>query len=123
MTSAPASKYKVSDIVSLMRNLRSSNFADLWNQSLAAFGRREIEIAENEMPGLMETRKKYQSDQPLKGARIAGCLHMSGSWQLAHGLRGLITAIAIQTAVLIETLTHLGAEVRLAYTCHAAELT
>lgn len=46
-------------------------------QSLAAFGRREIELAENEMPGLMATRKKYDSDQPLAGARIAGCLHMS----------------------------------------------
>jgi adenosylhomocysteinase len=44
---------------------------------LAAFGRREIELAENEMPGLMATRKKYAEDQPLKGARIAGCLHMS----------------------------------------------
>ena len=63
-------------------------------QSLAAFGRREIELAENEMPGLIATRKKYASDQPLKGARIAGCLHMT-----------------IQTAVLIETLTSLGAEV------------
>lgn len=57
--SAPAHKFKVADI------------------SLAAFGRREIELAENEMPGLMETRRKYAEDQPLKGARIAGCLHMS----------------------------------------------
>jgi adenosylhomocysteinase len=57
--SAPASKMKVADI------------------SLAAFGRREIELAENEMPGLMMTRQKYADDQPLKGARIAGCLHMS----------------------------------------------
>ncbi|ANB13004.1 adenosylhomocysteinase [Sugiyamaella lignohabitans] len=62
--------------------------------SLAAFGRKEIELAENEMPGLIETRKKYAKVQPLKGARIAGCLHMT-----------------IQTAVLIETLTALGAEV------------
>ncbi|ESK88084.1 s-adenosyl-l-homocysteine hydrolase [Moniliophthora roreri MCA 2997] len=62
--------------------------------SLAAFGRKEIEIAENEMPGLIYLRKKYGPSQPLKGARIAGCLHMT-----------------IQTAVLIETLTHLGAEV------------
>lgn len=62
--------------------------------SLAAFGRKEIELAENEMPGLMATREKYAADQPLAGARIAGCLHMT-----------------IQTAVLIETLTHLGAEV------------
>lgn len=44
---------------------------------MAAFGRREIELAENEMPGLMATREKYAQDQPLKGARIAGCLHMS----------------------------------------------
>ncbi|KAH9941221.1 S-adenosyl-L-homocysteine hydrolase [Epithele typhae] len=62
--------------------------------SLAAFGRKEIEIAENEMPGLMYMRQKYGAQQPLKGARIAGCLHMT-----------------IQTAVLIETLTALGAEV------------
>jgi adenosylhomocysteinase len=62
--------------------------------SLAAFGRKEIEIAENEMPGLMNVRAKYKANQPLKGARIAGCLHMT-----------------IQTAVLIETLTALGAEV------------
>ncbi|KAL0090626.1 adenosylhomocysteinase [Phycomyces blakesleeanus] len=62
--------------------------------SLAAFGRKEIELAENEMPGLMSIREKYGPSQPLKGARIAGCLHMT-----------------IQTAVLIETLTFLGAEV------------
>ncbi|MFO1023229.1 MAG: adenosylhomocysteinase, partial [Planctomycetales bacterium] len=62
---------------------------------LADWGRKEIELAENEMPGLMALRKKYGASQPLKGARIAGCLHMT-----------------IQTAVLIETLTALGAEVR-----------
>merc|ERR1712144_147672 len=62
--------------------------------SLAAWGRKEIVIAENEMPGLMYLREKYGPTQPLKGARIAGCLHMT-----------------IQTAVLIETLTALGAEV------------
>ncbi|KAH9000800.1 S-adenosyl-L-homocysteine hydrolase [Lactarius hatsudake] len=62
--------------------------------SLAAFGRKEIEIAENEMPGLMSLREKYGTTKPLKGARIAGCLHMT-----------------IQTAVLIETLVALGAEV------------
>ncbi|KMU90846.1 adenosylhomocysteinase [Coccidioides immitis H538.4] len=73
---APAHKFKVADI------------------SLAAFGRREIELAEIEMPGLMAIRRKYAEDQPLKGARIAGCLHMT-----------------IQTAVLIETLKALGAEV------------
>ena len=74
--SAPASNYKVADI------------------SLAAFGRKDIELSENEMPGLMDIRKKYGSSQPLKGARVAGCLHMT-----------------IQTAVLIETLVALGAEV------------
>ncbi|MBL8551666.1 MAG: adenosylhomocysteinase [Hyphomonadaceae bacterium] len=63
--------------------------------SLAEFGRKEIEIAEVEMPGLMATREEFGKKQPLKGARIAGCLHMT-----------------IQTAVLIETLTHLGADVR-----------
>ena len=63
--------------------------------NLADFGRKEIEIAEKEMPGLMATRKKYGKDKPLKGARITGSLHMT-----------------IQTAVLIETLTELGADVR-----------
>jgi adenosylhomocysteinase len=63
--------------------------------SLADFGRKEIDIAEGEMPGLMATRAEYGSSQPLKGARIAGSLHMT-----------------IQTAVLIETLQALGAEVR-----------
>lgn len=63
---------------------------------MADFGRKELEIAENEMPGLMEMRKKYSASKPLKGARIAGCLHMT-----------------IQTAVLIETLLELGAEVRI----------
>ena len=63
--------------------------------SLAEWGRREINIAETEMPGLMSLRKAYAYKQPLKGARIAGCLHMT-----------------IQTAVLIETLIELGAEVR-----------
>lgn len=63
--------------------------------SLAAWGRKEIEIAESEMPGLMSLRSEYGKDKPLKGAKIAGCLHMT-----------------IQTAVLIETLTELGAEVR-----------
>ena len=62
--------------------------------SLAEFGRKEIKLAEAEMPGLMAIREEYKSAQPLKGARIAGCLHMT-----------------IQTAVLIETLKELGAEV------------
>ena len=63
--------------------------------SLAEWGRKEIRLAEAEMPGLMSIRAEYAAQQPLKGARIAGCLHMT-----------------IQTAVLIETLTALGAEVR-----------
>ena len=82
------------------------------NQSLAAFGRREIELAENEMPGLMATRTKYAEDQPLKGARIAGCLHMSKDSCSRKLMREAKQSIAaIQTAVLIETLTSLGAEV------------
>ncbi len=77
MTVAEVVDYKVADI------------------SLAEWGRKEIEIAEKEMPGLMATRRKYAGKSPLKGARIAGSLHMT-----------------IQTAVLIETLVDLGAEVR-----------
>ncbi len=63
--------------------------------SLAAYGRKEIELAEHEMPGLMKTREEFASEQPLKGAKVTGSLHMT-----------------VQTAVLIETLTALGAEVR-----------
>lgn len=63
--------------------------------NLADWGRKEIELAENEMPGLMALRKEYGASKPLKGARVAGCLHMT-----------------IQTAVLIETLKELGAEVQ-----------
>ena len=62
---------------------------------LAEFGRKEISIAETEMPGLMALREEYSNKKPLKGAKILGCLHMT-----------------IQTAVLIETLVELGAEVR-----------
>src|SRR5262245_24426742 len=62
---------------------------------LAEWGRKEISIAETEMPGLMSTREEFGSEQPLRGARICGSLHMT-----------------IQTAVLIETLTSLGADVR-----------
>jgi len=76
-TEAAVLEYKVADI------------------SLAEWGRKEIEIAEKEMPGLMATRKKYEGQKPLAGARIAGSLHMT-----------------IQTAVLIETLVELGADVR-----------
>ena len=65
------------------------------DMSLAAWGRKEIAIAETEMPGLMALREKYRAQAPLKGARVAGCLHMT-----------------IQTAVLMETLIDLGAEVR-----------
>ncbi len=64
------------------------------DMSLAEWGRKEIMLAENEMPGLMALREKYGKTKPLAGARIAGCLHMT-----------------IQTAVLIETLIELGAEV------------
>src|SRR5882724_2782413 len=73
----PAGDYKVKDM------------------SLADWGRKEIDIAETEMPGLMAVREEYGAAKPLKGARIIGCLHMT-----------------IQTAVLIETLVHLGASVR-----------
>ena len=74
-----------------------SEFADykVDDISLADWGRKEINIAETEMPGLMALREEYGAAQPLKGARVTGCLHMT-----------------IQTAVLIETLTALGAEVR-----------
>ncbi len=74
--------------------LQSTDFK-VKDMSLAAWGRREIEIAESEMPGLMAIREEFAAKQPLKGARVAGCLHMT-----------------IQTAVLIETLQALGAEVR-----------
>ncbi len=77
MSTTTASSYQVADL------------------SLAEWGRKEIEMAQNEMPGLMALREKYGPSQTLKGARIAGCLHMT-----------------IQTAVLIETLMTLGAEVR-----------
>ncbi len=79
-----------------MENKSSSNLpykvADI---SLADFGRKEIDIAEHEMPGLMAIRKRYAAEKPLKGARVTGSLHMT-----------------IQTAVLIETLVELGADVR-----------
>src|SRR5210317_2195775 len=75
----------------------NSNFTDykVKDISLADWGCKEIAIAETEMPGLMALREEYAAKQPLKGARIAGCLHMT-----------------IQTAVLIETLKALGAEIR-----------
>ncbi len=77
MTPAGFTDYKVADI------------------TLAAWGRRELIIAESEMPALMGLRRKYAGQQPLKGAKILGCIHMT-----------------IQTGVLIETLVALGAEVR-----------
>ena len=64
------------------------------NLELAAFGRQEIDLAEAEMPGVMSMRHRYGTSKPLKGARIAGCLHLT-----------------VETAVLIETLLELGAEV------------
>ena len=76
----------------LTHTLDDYKVADL---SLAGFGRKEIQLAEHEMPGLMSLRAEYADIQPLAGARITGSLHMT-----------------IQTAVLIETLTALGAEVR-----------
>src|ERR687886_322601 len=75
--------------------LLTANDYKVADLSLAAFGRKEIELAEHEMPGLMKTREEFAAAQPLKGARISGSLHMT-----------------VQTAVLIETLVALGAEVR-----------
>ena len=76
-------------------NETASNDFHVKDLSLAEWGRKEMDIAETEMPGLMAVREKYGKEQPLKGARVAGCLHMT-----------------IQTAVLIESLQALGAEVR-----------
>src|SRR3954470_11336926 len=87
---------------SLLENLDVATQADtrfndfvVKDLGLADFGRKEIEIAETEMPGLMAPREEFGASKPLKGARITGSLHMT-----------------IQTAVLIETLIELGAEVR-----------
>ncbi|MDE3207219.1 MAG: adenosylhomocysteinase, partial [Pseudomonadota bacterium] len=79
-------------IESLTSNVQDFRVADI---QLAEYGRKEIAIAETEMPGLMALREEYAETAPLKGARIAGCLHMT-----------------IQTAVLMETLVKLGAEIR-----------
>lgn len=79
----------------MKENLFSSLPYKVADMSLADFGRKEIELAENEMPGLMALREKYGKQKPLKGARVSGSLHMT-----------------IQTAVLIETLVELGAQVR-----------
>ena len=75
-----------------MKNVNDYKVADI---ELSSFGRKEIILAEKEMPGLMELRKKYGLEKPLKGAKISGCIHMT-----------------IQSAVLIETLVELGANVR-----------
>ena len=82
---------------SATKSAKGSSFSDykVKDMSLADWGRKEITIAESEMPGLMALRREYKGKNPLKGAKIAGCLHMT-----------------IQTAVLIETLIDLGAEVR-----------
>jgi adenosylhomocysteinase len=77
-----------------LRNINGLEFA-VADLSLAAFGRKEIQLAEHEMPGLMAIRAEFAAAKPLRGAKIAGSLHMT-----------------IQTAVLIETLVDLGAEVR-----------
>ncbi len=90
MTSVPDSKDTMTTTATLTEN--DFKVADL---SLAEFGRNEIRLAEHEMPGLIKTREEFAATQPLKGARIMGSLHMT-----------------VQTAVLIETLTSLGAEVR-----------
>ncbi len=79
----------------MSENLFTSLPYKVADMSLADFGRKEIELAEKEMPGLMSLRAKYGNEKPLKGARVTGSLHMT-----------------IQTAVLIETLVELGAEVR-----------
>jgi adenosylhomocysteinase len=90
MTFVPDSKDTMTTTATLTEN--DFKVADL---SLAEFGRNEIRLAEHEMPGLIKTREEFAASQPLKGARIMGSLHMT-----------------VQTAVLIETLTSLGAEVR-----------
>ena len=90
-TSKPTS---AKDIVKAVVAAAKQDYA-VADMSLAAFGRKELNIAETEMPGLMSIREEFAKAQPLKGARITGSLHMT-----------------IQTAVLVETLQALGAEVR-----------
>ena len=82
-------------MLKIHKNLDKMSDYKIADLSLAEFGRKEINIAETEMPGLMSIRKEFRDSKPLKGARIAGCIHMT-----------------IQTAVLIETLIDLGAQVR-----------
>ncbi|MDX2350533.1 MAG: adenosylhomocysteinase, partial [Porticoccus sp.] len=76
-------------------NMTKTNDYKVADISLAEWGRKEISIAETEMPALMALRERYKAEQPLAGTKILGCIHMT-----------------IQTAVLIETLEALGAEVR-----------
>lgn len=92
MTSVPPSQCPTSPLTAVDPSFDDFRVADM---SLAEWGRREIRIAETEMPALMTIRARYRDEQPLKDARIAGCIHMT-----------------IQTAVLIETLIDLGASVR-----------
>src|SRR6478672_4940597 len=88
----PSATKAVKATLSVVPKTEDYKIADI---SLAAWGRKELNIAETEMPGLMAIREEYAKTQPLKGARIAGSLHMT-----------------IQTAMLIETLQALGAQVR-----------
>lgn len=81
--------------MSAFTDYKIANYSQEEFDKLAAWGRKEIDIAEGEMPALMALRRKYKADQPLAKAKIMGCIHMT-----------------IQTAVLIETLVDLGAEVR-----------
>ncbi|MEZ5302075.1 MAG: adenosylhomocysteinase, partial [Verrucomicrobiales bacterium] len=84
-----------SNLITLTHAMSAEQDFKVKDLSLAEFGRKEITIAESEMPGLMAIREKYAAEKPLAGVRITGSLHMT-----------------IQTAVLIETLTDLGAQVR-----------
>src|SRR5690349_16435373 len=92
----PKIKHVIAATMPAGRREAGGQFSDykVKDTSLATWGRKEIEIAQTEMPGLMAIRKEYAGKQPLKGARISGCIHMT-----------------IETAVLIETLIKLGAQV------------
>ena len=83
------------NLITEVKTMKKKNDYKVADINLAEFGRKEIKLAEVEMPGLMALREKYGESKPLSGAKIAGCIHMT-----------------IQSAVLIETLTELGAEVR-----------
>merc|ERR1712137_533198 len=94
-TRASMANNNSSQTVTLSNNNNERPAYKIKDIGLAEFGRKEIDLAENEMPGLMRTREKYGPEQPLKGARVMGSLHMT-----------------IQTAVLIETLAAIGGNVR-----------